>query len=432
MEPKGEGWVGDADQLSEEARAEPQANTSAPAENASEEGGTSAVLTSGSGNDETLDGIPSDPEELRRWVERVKQYEKTVVDFLEHDPKVDLGAAVNSLSSYTRAWGGAEESYTLFSGIVKGLKSGNYDQWRMVQLLTGLCKLSPEEGRYRVNDYLNTWLGELKNIRRGDPDNRDDLQRFNDSSEALTSAMTENIMSLIELEQKKPGVTKQLTDDFGIKHFSRYPSEMLVNQVEEGDKSKEFLGVVLFPMSDPSGAFYHKKYILQYLFDDIGQQSRIIIFECKSKASVARALIKTSQKNAQGGQKIDFAIIAGHGGGEHIRFGDEFRSYDEIAHDFKLTVDNLEGKGVRKSGKFFSQNPTFILLSCSSGKDSGIGQGISSTFSAEVFAPATDTATSLIHAKVENGKLIFDVGYGPGPQDETIRFQDGNATSLKS
>lgn len=201
-------------------------------------------------------------------------------------------------------------------------------------------------------------------------------------------AVRENLKSIIELESKKPGAAKFLYKEFGIADFGRYPVDLLLKQYEEADNIKNPYGVVIFPRNDWNGAFYETGRKLKSLLVGLENHNfSLRVFECEGKFGVARALLKLNKKYNPpdgSGHKISLAIIGGHGTENSIQFGGKGESNS-------LYLEDLTGKGAQKTNKFFEENPTIILVSCSTGVDKGIGQKLSKVLGARVIAPMVPT-----------------------------------------
>jgi hypothetical protein len=250
------------------------------------------------------------------------------------------------------------------------------------------------------------------------------IQRYELSTEELVKAwrrgasleanISYNLRAIDRLESVDPGSAKFLHENFGINDFSRYPVEMLLEQKNDFEKNDLPYGVVIFPRDDWNGAFQGDQEIFRQVHRQMTDKYRIRIFECASKSQIARALIGLDQRYAPReedgetipGHRISFAILGGHGSPHSIDFGGGGSKYS-------LTTYDLMGRGVSRSGKFFEPEPTIIMVSCSTGAESGIGQEMSEMMGATVIAPDIPTGLSGINVQFnEAGKPAFDVKYG--------------------
>ncbi len=214
----------------------------------------------------------------------------------------------------------------------------------------------------------------------------------------------ENFRAIETLEQFRPGSSHLLYKNCGIRDFGRYPTDLLINQFDEWDKTDLPYGIAIFPRNDWNGAFYLNKYTLGDLPDQLRGKFALRVFECESKQDIARVLISIDKKYGSK-QKISLAIIGGHGQHNSILFGGK-----EERH--KLTTTDLSGGGATKSVRFFTESPTFILASCSTGADKGIGQELSNKFKAKLIAPKIPTALMRVYASKKPGREFrFNASY---------------------
>ena len=217
-----------------------------------------------------------------------------------------------------------------------------------------------------------------------------------------------NLTAITKLENVRPGASEFLYREFGIADFGRYPTQLLNAQYEEADSLDKPYGVILFPRNDRNGAFYDNNFAFNELFERLQGEFGLRVVECEGKMDVARALIALNKKYnpADGnGHKISLAIIGGHGTENSIRFGggDERHA---------LFTPDLMGRGVQRTSEFFEGNPTFILVSCSTGADKGIGQKLSEVMGAKVIAPKVPTSIDEYQVgKRRGGKFRFNARY---------------------
>ncbi|KKQ95383.1 MAG: hypothetical protein UT85_C0017G0011 [Candidatus Levybacteria bacterium GW2011_GWA2_40_16] len=220
---------------------------------------------------------------------------------------------------------------------------------------------------------------------------------------SIGEAVKRNLEAIDLLEKERPGITKFLTDEFGIKTFAKYPPELLIRQYDEVGSTDLPYGIVLYPRNDHNGAFYHDRAIFEKLLKQLNGRFAIRVIEAESKYEVARALMKLVKRYSPK-HKISFAIIGGHGREDLIQFGGTDERYVLYSQD-------LLGRGVRKASEFFEQNPTIILASCWTGAPGGIGQELSEALGAKVIASSARTSIRHINARVEDGQVDFDVEY---------------------
>ncbi len=216
-----------------------------------------------------------------------------------------------------------------------------------------------------------------------------------------------NLDQIKEVESVEPGSVKFLYETFGIADFARYPKEILLDMVKNYDNKEKPYGLIMYPRNDWNGAFYNDKGIFMDLYNQLEGDFLLRVAECDNKTELARMLIKLDkQYNPKdgSGHKISLLILGGHGTKDSIRFGGQ-----DDRH--ALHVEDFMGKGVRKTSKFFDDNPTIILHSCSTGTEKGIGQELSKVMGAKVIAPKVPTSIYSLDAKKEGERFVFHVEF---------------------
>ncbi len=231
--------------------------------------------------------------------------------------------------------------------------------------------------------------------------------------ERLPDVVGNNLRAIRAIERKKQGSCKFLHDEFGISDFDRYPTEMLLRQIEEFDSRRNPYGLIIFPRDDHNGSFYLDKSILEDLYDQLDGEFSLRVCECETKRDIARVLIKLNKRYNPPdgiGHKISLLILGGHGEKNNINFG----GYEDRSDPSRsLSASDLMGRGVKKTSQFFEDNPTIILSSCSTGTEGGIGQELSEKFKAKVLAPKKPTGLLGIYASKRRGQnnFRFNVAY---------------------
>ncbi len=128
--------------------------------------------------------------------------------------------------------------------------------------------------------------------------------------------------------------------------------------------------------------------------------------EYEGKPNFGRKLIEIRKRYGDA-HKISFAIIAAHGG--------------QYAIQNLLSTRELEKQRIQRVTDFFEEDPTIILVSCSTGKEYGIGQGLSETLGMHIIAPNKPTNINSIHTEIKEGKIQFSVTYSAADAQEYIR-----------
>ena len=215
-----------------------------------------------------------------------------------------------------------------------------------------------------------------------------------------------NMDIVFHMEDQRPGITRVLYKEFGIRNFDRYPEAMLIAQYDQFDNTDKPYGIILQATHDWSGAFTSYDHLRTWgkLYEQIKDHYAFRVTEAKTKLEVAKRLITLDRKyGAQ--HKLAFAFIGGHGSKDSIMFGGQHRRN-------MLLLEDLAGKGVQKTGGFFEENPTIVLASCSTGAEGGIGQELSRRLGARVIAPAVSASFKNVEAIITEDGIDFKVEYG--------------------
>lgn len=240
-----------------------------------------------------------------------------------------------------------------------------------------------------------------------------------------TYPIRENIERIVRLEQKYPGAVKELNKMFGIECFGRYPLELLIRQFEEKDDQSKPYGVLLFAKTDHNASMYREASVLDQMYKQIEGTHSMRVIECKSKLDIAKKLIQSKDRYGDA-HKIGFAYINGHASPEGVAFGDDFKRD-------ALTVQDLKGLGVQRSGTFFDSDATVIINGCQSGARGGIGQKLSGALGLEVIAPeqAVLSIGSITAQKDPDNHLKFSVEYTDVFRNvDTKRYRQGEEITV--
>jgi hypothetical protein len=229
-----------------------------------------------------------------------------------------------------------------------------------------------------------------------------------------------NLSQLLRLEKRIPGAALELYRLYGIVDFARYPLDLLIEQYENRENTETPYGIAIYPRSDWNGAFYAEEHMLEELSRSLRGSYQLRIVECENKRDFARRLLQLNALyGGEGeGHTISFAILNGHGSKDGISLGKGDEEH--------IVVDDLLGEGVKRSGSFFSEDPTFILVSCEVGESGGLAEELSKTFNATVIAPIGDTnSESIVYKKKQDA---FSVRYKKAP---TQVYKDGGLVGSK-
>lgn len=217
------------------------------------------------------------------------------------------------------------------------------------------------------------------------------------------------IRGIIELEEKRKGAAKMLSDKYGIHMFFRYSSQMLLRQLDEETEQKPY-GIFIGSYDDFNLALAEDKERLAKISEILERGGMgLKILESGSGTDVMRHLIRLNEQYGEN-HKIEFMIVAAHGNPTGFLLSDYTNS-----REGRITVDSLEGKGVRRLKEFFVDQPEIILLSCSTGAKGGIGEKLFAQFNTHVIAPKEPTSLERIEVVLhENRKPHFQVKFRGG------------------
>ncbi len=209
-------------------------------------------------------------------------------------------------------------------------------------------------------------------------------------------SINQHIKQIIDLERKRPGIFHKLFTEQGITHFERHSKEVLIAQFDEfGKRSEKPLLILLEADEDWNGAFGR----LGSEVDHLGSMFDIRIYGAATKTEAARRLISASQTYG----KIDVLFLAGHGsedgvGLRHIDTRGAIGANDLLKSDFS---------------RLFSDKPSVIFLSCSTGAENGILWQISDIYSNATFQGPTkpSAAKQINYLGMKGGRHAFELTY---------------------
>ncbi|MCX6794518.1 MAG: hypothetical protein NTY31_00755 [Candidatus Falkowbacteria bacterium] len=241
--------------------------------------------------------------------------------------------------------------------------------------------------------------------------------------EGIRDMMINNFGSLHELESKRPGSAKYLTDNFGIVCFSRYPTEVLIKQYDNRDKTNSPFGIYATGRSDHNGFMYdlNKKIKIEKLANETEPRGYMLkIIETANTIDATKKIINLTRKLEK---KVSFMFVNAHGNTDSIAIGNwgGFRP--------ELTTSNIGRPGIKRFFQYFEEGATLVLSSCLTGSDKGIAEEIAKTSGMTVIA--SDRKTSGIN-KLEvhdykKDQLRFDVNfYTSGKGKQRAVFNEKN------
>ena len=259
-------------------------------------------------------------------LEVVKQEESQITDDWE---RVSAEIIEDNEEAYREGWRSAVESHFGIADFdIEGFKRPLFDQ----------------------EAYAQAYYNEINNGRDG--------QKVVDEYEAFIKGETYDMAAkcfeaMQSVEEKRPGAVKLLHEEFGITNFQRYPSEMLLQQAEELDVSKEN-ALLAFSASDHNGAFDNQSEIWKKIYDHQQGEFNFRIVECSDKENLAKQMLNLQQDSEK---QISLMFLSAHGEAEGILLGSD----DEL----------LLKKDIPDIKKMFSSKAQIIANSCSAGDING-------------------------------------------------------------
>lgn len=179
------------------------------------------------------------------------------------------------------------------------------------------------------------------------------------SGESYDTAV-EAFKTMTELNEDVPGSVKKLHEEYGITNFQRYPKEILLQQLNEADKSKE-MALILFAGEDWNGAFDKQSDIWEKIYDQQKEVRNFRIVECDNNVALARELIKLKQEFKN---KVSLAILSAHSEPEGFYLGTE-------KDDNRYVGQDLMARNISNLKEIFTDKAQLIGNACSSGALNG-------------------------------------------------------------
>lgn len=264
-----------------------------------------------------------------------------------------------------RKW--SDEMYKLFKG-------------RNATFVELLCLASLLENNPNVKELLS--------IRKEDYENAESLLKSLMNKKPKPIMVVNFAYGIATIGKEKASA---LYEQAGVLYFGRYTKKLLEEaHLNMSRKSRKPLLVVAFGQSDFIGAFYGEGKELERLT----KHYKVVLCEASTEDELYSKLKSFSGQHG----KIDTLIIGGHGEETSIKLGDRKE---------KEMIDLTDSKEIRALRGVFVEEPTVVLLSCSTGAENigGIGHLISKELGCHLFAPKeiTNKTTYILDP---NGKII--------------------------
>jgi hypothetical protein len=223
------------------------------------------------------------------------------------------------------------------------------------------------------------------------------------------------------LEDKEPGICKELYDQFGIIAYGRYHVSFLLDQYEHRDDYRSPYGVIIYPRADHNGAFFSTSKGIDQLNNDLTKKGyRLRVYETGSKPDLYRTLVKAVRRYGRNGHNpIQFVIIGSHGSftGHLINLGVKGISSDLHSIDIQTIKSSQKYKKViERLKQVLADDAQIVLNFCYSISDEdNIVRRISELFNTTVIGPTVATGIGDIRVKFnrqDKPKIIVDYAEG--------------------
>ncbi|MCC6323930.1 hypothetical protein IT400_04030 [Candidatus Nomurabacteria bacterium] len=298
---------------------------------------------------------------------------------------------------------GSQEFKEYFDKYLEGVVSGMSESKNADLIPCIFQRGSLTEIEKKLFFEINKYFKDQYNI-----DDKDFAESLNYTDGSIHQMIA--MMNLIDDDY--PDGCSLLNKKYNICEFSRYPPDILLNQLRN-ENMQEPYGLMVFPRSDHNGAFNRMWGPISNIYEETEGKHLLRIFEASNKRDIARILIECDQKYGAK-NKISFIVLGGHGSIETLDLGSHISLASMLKLNFESHVikSDFEGKGVQKINKFFVEKPAITLISCETGGEDGLIDSISKIYNAEVVAPKVSTGVDDIHVNYdENGTPHFDVSW---------------------
>ena len=262
---------------------------------------------------------------------------------------------------------------------------------------------------------------------------RKGVSTIGSQKENFARLIKDNILKIKEIEEDCPGATLWLHQSCGIRHFARYPSEILIEQYLRDGSEKETTttkrkrpAVVMTAVDDYNGALYGLKYDIQSLHSDLADELDFSIFEYSNSHEAKKML---SQHRRQYG-RISLLLLSGHGDQYHFN-----KSYDTLPGEKIRVKDVLRGDMTGRKKHFFTHNGVVVLNICSSAGDTdpskdtlNLATAFAETYQVTTIGPTAPAKINQILAQIGPRKQILlkvSHTYPLGTEPETYEVRPG-------
>lgn len=218
-----------------------------------------------------------------------------------------------------------------------------------------------------------------------------------------------NLSSVLELEREKSGAVNILFQNYGIRHFGRYPVGVLVDQCEDFGKKDDKFVLRIMAVDDHNGAFYTKQTALGLERQTLAKLGAgMVVVEVEGQREGIRRLLRVVRERG-GKENVEMVVVGAHGYtfGLGVSLGQEEikRSvvyfWDVGSKKMRRFVDRLVKPGVK-----------VVFDSCYAGRR--VAKGVGNLGLIGVGAKSAVSSTILKFSRDSDGRLDAEVTYDYG------------------
>ncbi|MCB9823105.1 hypothetical protein H6800_02420 [Candidatus Nomurabacteria bacterium] len=191
--------------------------------------------------------------------------------------------------------------------------------------------------------------------------------------------------ALFELARVDFDAPKKLFDQFGIRHFGRYATKDLIDQLNYEPKAGDDLEICISAADDWNDFLSNQRRVTKGL-----NFSHPIYYECSTIIELTKNMIKASKRYGA----IKKLLISGHGAPDHFVLGKR-REYHSGVVDIN-SIKQSRGVGRLTYRDILSEDCQILISSCSVGKPRGIAEAISKATGLRTISP-DDVSQGLIY-----------------------------------
>ena len=240
----------------------------------------------------------------------------------------------------------------------------------------------------------------------------------------------DNLLKIKDIEEDcQKGASLWLHHHCGIRHFARYPTQMLVEQFNRDGSDKETTtkrktpAIIMTAIDDHNQSFYSLNRHIRKLDAGMSDGFDFAIYEYANSYEAKEFLGRHRHRFG----RIGFLMVSGHGDQEHFN-----KKYDASPGEMIRVEDVLRGDMSGRKRHFFTKDGIVLLNICSSAgeplsaKQINLAQAFSDTYQVPTIGPTAPAAIHEINARLgsENQPLLeASHSYPLGTKPETYEVR---------